>query len=250
MSLHAALAAAATLVSLAFALSTLERWLDRRKPHEGAWTLSLFFFAAGSASLWVGAALGWGEWAFKAFFLFGAILNVPFLALGTVELLLGPEQGRRWTAIVALLGAFAVGLMVAAPLTGPIDPNVLPQGKAVFGPGPQILAGVYSGVAATVILVGALWSAVRLWRGRRTAGPISAGRLALANLFIAAGTLVLSAGGVLNSTVDAMNAFAISLVAGIAIIFVGFLLTNSGRPGAARRLTEPEQWRPPVHDAA
>ena len=52
MSLHAALAAAATLVSLAFALSTLERWMARRRRHEGAWTVSLFLFAAGSAALW------------------------------------------------------------------------------------------------------------------------------------------------------------------------------------------------------
>ena len=106
-------------------------------------------------------------------------------------------------------------------------------------------------MAATVILVGALWSAMRLLAGvAAAAGPIAPGRLALANLFIAAGTLVLSAGGVLNSTVDAMNAFAISLVVGIAIIFVGFLITNAGGTASTRRLAEPEQWRPPVHDAA
>ena len=116
MSLHTALAASATLVSLAFAFSTLERWLARRRRHEGAWTISLFIFAAGSAALWVGAAVGWSEWSFKAFYLFGAILNVPFLALGTVELLAGPTHGRRWTAIVSLLAAFCTGLVVSAPL--------------------------------------------------------------------------------------------------------------------------------------
>ena len=249
MTLHAALAAAATLVSLAFAFSTLERWLARRKRHEGAWTVSLFFFAAGSASLWAGAALGWGEWSFKAFYLFGAILNVPFLALGTVELLAGPTHGRRWTAIVSLLGAFAAGLVVAAPLTAPNAADVLPQGSEVFGPGPRIAAALASGVAAVVILAGALWSAVRLLRGRRSApGAVPAGRLALANLFIAVGTLVLSAGGLLNSVVDEMDAFAISLVVGIAIVFVGFLVTNAGGRRAA--LAEPEEWRPPLRSVA
>jgi len=246
MSLHAALAASATLVSLAFALSTLERWLERRRRHEGAWTISLFFFAAGSAALWVGAAVGWGEWSFKAFYLFGAILNVPFLALGTVELLAGPAHGRRWTAIVALLGAFCTGLVVSAPLLAPIDPDVLPQGKDVFGAGPRIAAAVASGVAAMVILAGALWSAWRLARGRsRPGAPASlpAGRLALANLLIAAGTLVLSAGGLLNSVVDEMDGFAISLVVGIAIIFIGFLVTNAGTAGL-RALPEPQPWRP------
>jgi hypothetical protein len=245
MSLHAALAASATLVSLAFALSTFERWLVRRKRHEGAWTISLFLFAAGSAALWVGAAVGWGEWSFKAFYLCGAILNVPFLALGTVELLAGPTHGRRWTAIVSLLSAFCVGLVVSAPLVSFIDPDVLPQGKDVFGAGPRIAAAVASGVGAMVIFGGAIWSAWRLLRGRRRAsGPsaLPAGRLALANLFIAAGTLVLSAGGLLNSVVDEMNGFAISLVVGIAIIFVGFLLTNSGGSSAVRTLPEPLAW--------
>ncbi|HEY6530891.1 MAG TPA: hypothetical protein VIY72_01210 [Acidimicrobiales bacterium] len=253
MSLHAALAASATLVSLAFALSTLDRWLARRRRHEAAWTISLFLFAAGSASLWLGAAVGWGEWSFKAFYLFGAILNVPFLALGTVELLAGPNHGRRWMAIVAMLSAFCTGLVVSAPIIGPIEPDVLPQGKDVFEAGPRIAAAVASGVAATVIFVGALWSAWRLIRGRRRPGApttLPAGRLALANLFIALGTIVLSAGGVLNSVVDEMDGFAISLVAGISIIFVGFLITNAGSTTVASPLPEPLAWRAPAPDDA
>jgi hypothetical protein len=105
---------------------------------------------------------------------------------------------------------------------------------------------VASGVAAMVILAGALWSAWRLARGRsRPGAPASlpAGRLALANLLIAAGTLVLSAGGLLNSVVDEMDGFAISLVVGIAIIFIGFLVTNAGTAGL-RALPEPQPWRP------
>jgi hypothetical protein len=249
MTLHAALAASATLVSLAFALCTLDRWLARRRRHEAAWTISLFLFAAGSAALWAGAALGWGEWSFKAFYLFGAILNVPFLALGTVELLAGPNHGRRWMAIVAMLSAFCTGMILSAPLVGPIEPDVLPQGKDVFEAGPRIAAAVASGVAATVIFGGAVWSAMRLLRGRRRPGApttLPAGRLALANLFIALGTLVLSAGGVLNSVVDEMDGFAISLVVGISIIFVGFLITNASTAPAVRALPEPQEWRPPV----
>ena len=248
MSLHAALAAAATLLSAAFAMSTFERWLSGHRRHEAAWTISLAMFAAGSASLWVGAAIGWGEWSFKSFYLFGAILNVPFLALGTIELLAGPQHGRRWTAIISLLGAFCTGLIVSAQLLGPIEPDVLPQGREIFGPGPRIAAAVGSGVAAMVIIGGALWSAWRLLRLRRSrvassnTSGLTPGRLALANLLIAAGTLILSAGGVLNSVVDEMNGFALSLVAGIAVIFLGFLLTNTDDRRNLRSLAEPEPW--------
>ena len=233
--MHAALAAAATLFSVAFAFSTYERWLGRRARHELVWTIALVMFALGSASLWLGGAIGWGEWSFKSFYLFGAILDVPFLALGTVYLLGGRHRGDVSLAVVSLLCAFAAGIVVAAPLTHPVSGTALPQGSDVFGPGPRIAAAVASGVGATVIFVGAVWSAVRLLRGRRrtaSAAPaaIPAGRLAAANLVIAAGTLVLSAGGLLNSTLDAMNAFAVSLVVGIAVIFGGFLLASGGPP--------------------
>ena len=72
-------------------------------------------------------------------------------------------------------------------------------------------------------------------------------RLAAANVVIAVGTLVLSAGGLLNSVVDEMNGFAISLVVGIAIVFAGFLLTAPSRDV----LAEPVEWRPSIaRDAA
>ena len=240
MGMHAALAAAATLVSAAFALSTLERWLVRRKRHQLDWTISLAMFAAGSASLWWGASVGWDEWSFKSFFLFGAILNVPWLALGTLELLYGPM--RKTTSTIALLSAFCTGLMLATPLVAAVPADVLPQGKDVFGIGPRIAAAVGSGVAAIVIFAGAILSAWRLWRVHRSGGNtrerrggVSPRRLAVANVLIAIGTVILSAGGLLNSVVDEMDGFSISLVLGIAVIFVGFLATEA-KP-------EPVEWK-------
>lgn len=237
MELHAALAMAATLISLAFCLSTLERWRTARKPHELAWTVSLAMYAAGSAALWWGAGMGWGEWSFKLFYLFGAILNVPFLALGTVYLLIGRQAGDLWSKIIALLAAFCSGVVLASPLVAAVPADELPQGSEVFGVAPRAMAGIASGVAATFIIGGAVWSAARLLRpGTRTVatppGGISARRLALANVLIAAGAIVNAMGGLLNSVMDAMDAFAVSLVAGIALIFAGFLVSSGRRPGA------------------
>jgi hypothetical protein len=115
---------------------------------------------------------------------------------------------------------------------------------------------VGSGAAALVIIAGALWSAWRLLRQRSASrvatspSGLSPGRLALANLLIATGTLILSAGGVLNSVVDEMDGFALSLVAGIAVIFAGFLLTNTDRRGELRTLAEPRPWRATGQDQA
>jgi hypothetical protein len=226
------LAATATLVALAFALSTLERWSANRQHHELAWTISLFMFSLASAALWLGASIGWDEPTFKAFYLFGAIMNVPFLAVGTVYLLAGGRIGDRTFAGVALVMVFCAGWVLATPLLEAVPVDELPRGKEVFGPIPRIMAAVASGLGATVLIVGAIWSAVRLLASTRsprsatTNTGISPSRLAGANALIASGTVVLSAGGLMNAAVGEMEAFSLSLVIGISLIFGGFLVTN------------------------
>ena len=252
--LRSALAALATLVALAFGLSTLERWLARRRRHELAWTVALLLFALASLALLVGAAHGWDEATFRAFYFFGAIANVPYLALGTVYLLAGRRTGDRWAVVVTIAVAFAAGVMAVAPLTGPVGGDELPQGSDVFGPLPRVLAAVASGVGATVVFAGAAWSALRLLRGRRRPGgaatAVPAGRLAVANLLIAAGTAILSASGLLNSVLGEMDAFAVSLAVGISVIFAGFLTASPAPDGTVTRRPLPtgdaHLWRAPT----
>src|SRR5207253_3660241 len=159
------------------------------------------------------------------FYLFGAIVNVPVLALGTIYLLAGRRQGDRWAAVIALGCAFAAGVVVAAPMRPIPHPHSLPQGSDVFGALPRVLAAVASGGGAAVVLGGAAWSA---WRYRR-------GRMLWANMLIAGGTLILGASGLLNSVLGEMEGFAVTLAVGIAVLFLGFLVTNPRREHVARR---------------
>jgi hypothetical protein len=227
-----ALAATATLVATAFCLSTLERYLARRRPHELAWTISLAMFAGASGALWLGAADGWTPATFRVFFLLGAILNVPWLALGTVYLLAGREAGDRCRRALSWFSAFAAGVVFTTPLSGRLPIDDLPRGSDVFGLLPRLFAGVCSGGAALVLVAGAVWSAWRLMEGRsrgHAAGPaaVPARRLALGNVLIAVGTLVLSASGTLNARLGAMTAFAVTLVLGITVLFSGFLVASA-----------------------
>jgi MFS family permease len=219
--MHTALAAGASVVALAFALSTFERWRDRRQPHELAWTIAFALFAAAAACLWLGASDRWTGPLFRLFYLFGAIVNVPVLALGTIYLVGGRRRGDRAAVGVAVFCAFAAGVLVAAPWRHAVPPDRLPQGSEVFGALPRVLAAFASSGGALVVVGGALWSAAR---DRRRA---------LANGLIAAGTVVLGAGGVLNSVVGEMNAFAISLLVGVALIFVGFLAATFATAAAS-----------------
>ena len=222
-----ALAVAASLIALAFAMSTFERWLARGRRHELAWSVALLFFALASAALAAGAATGWNGPLFRLFYLFGAVVNVPFLGLGTIYLL-APRRADWWAAAIALFAAFAAGVLCVAPLTAAVPVDRLPQGSEVFGPLPRVLAAVASAGGALVVLGGALWSA---WRFRR-------GRMLWANVLIAAGTLVTGASGILNSVLGEMDAFSVTLAVGITIIFAGFLLATAA-PAPARPHLQP-----------
>ena len=85
--------------------------MRRRRRHELAWSIALALFTCGAISLWAGAAIGWDGLTFRLFYLFGAIVNVPFLALGTVYLLAGRRRGDHCAVGVALASAFAAGVL-------------------------------------------------------------------------------------------------------------------------------------------
>ena len=232
--MNAALAAAATLVACAFALSTLDRWLRRRRPHDLAWTVSLALFALGAGALWWAESVGWGLGAFRVFYLAGAILNVPWLALGTVYLLAdrlpfrqnsgrqsGEQFGNRVRGWLILISGFAVGVVLFAPTRAAVTGDELPIGKDVFGVAPRVLAAVGSGLAALIIVAGAVWS---VWRPRR-----SGRRLLLGNVLIAVGTLILSASGTLAGRLGKDRAFAVTLLIGVCVLFAGFLVATGTR---------------------
>jgi hypothetical protein len=246
--LETSVAVAAAVVGVAFGLSTLERWLRARRPHELAWSAALAMFAVAAGALAYGAQAGWSGPVFRVFYLFGAIADVPVLALGTVYLLAGRRAGNSTSVGVALVCAFAAGVVVMAPFRAPLPVDELVQGSKVFGPLPRVLAAVASAGGAAAILAGAVWSA---WRVRRTQGER---RLLWSNGLIAVGTLVLGASGTLNSVFGAMTAFAVTLLVGISVIFAGFLVASgAGRRRAPARLpavAPARPWAPPVKSSA
>lgn len=219
-------AVVATLIALAFCLSTLERYLAKRQPHQLAWTLALAMFAIASAALAVGATAGWTGATFRVFFLFGGIANVPFLATGTIYLLLGRSWGDRTLLVVSLGAAFAAGVLVTEPFHAPLPHHTIAQASKVLPGLPEILAGVGSGAATLVLVGGAIYSAIHIRRGR----------VVVANCTIALGTLITGASGLMNSVFDKMTAFSVALGVGIAIIFVGFLISSG--PNSERKQTD------------
>ncbi len=231
-----ALAGAAGLIACAFTLSSLDRWLRRRAPHELAWTVAMALFAVASLALWWAESTGWTMLVFRVFFLCGAVLNVAWLSLGTIYLLAGKRLGDISRTLLIAMTGLATGVIVTSPAKTAIVANEFPTGREVFGIFPRILAVVGSGVPALIIIMGALFST---WRVLRKKSPallsgvarhvISPRRLAASNLLITAGTLTLSASGTLAGRLGKDRAFAITLLIGVCILFAGFLVASSSK---------------------
>jgi hypothetical protein len=227
---------AAAGVSGVFATQMARQFADRRRPHQLAWTLALTMFALASLATAQGVRGGWTPVLFRAFYLFGAMVNVPFLAAGTVYLLMPRPWGHGFAAVVGVASVAGLRAVVTAPLHTAALRAVggIPDFALILaGPAPlaRTMADYYSYTAFAIVVAGAVWSAVRL----RRQGSERLRRLASGNILIATGTTVVAAASItihFGKGSVAAGLFSVGLLAGISIMFAGFLRTRSRPPVA------------------
>jgi hypothetical protein len=234
---------AAAIVAVAFAALVAREFVRRRRPYLACWAIALLMFAAASFAAFLGILNGWNATEFRVYWLFGAILNVPFLAAGEVLLLFRrPWVGTAVLLVMLFVTAFAFNVVRTAdvnPLT--LRLHDLPLGKDVFAdkalegtcPAPRQcllvtrstgyrLAQSYSYTAFAILVAGAVWSAIRM-RGR----PELRDRF-LGTLGIAVGATIVAIGSGVGAGLDVVPVFSICLALGIAVMFWGFL--RASRP--------------------
>ena len=212
--------ALAALVAVAFAGALARRFLERRRSYQAFWAVALVMYAVASAAVALGTLNGWTSGEFRVYWALGAVLNVPFLAQGEIDLLIR-SRAMRWATYVllAFVTAYTIAVVRTAPTFSPALGDDLPSGKEVFGDGtaahrlPQLIAIP----AYLVLVVGAAWSAWRM-RGRPELRDRSVG-----TLLIAFGATVIAGFGSAFAALGMLLAFSIALLVGIAIMFAGFL---------------------------
>jgi len=182
-------------------------------------------------ALVVGLANGWSDTSFRVFYLFGAIGNIPLLALGSIMLSAGERVARRSTvAVIAFLG-LATWITMAAPAVGEIAGIGIPEGSEVFEagvteidgapmPSPRTFAAVAGGVGTLVIIGLAVRAIVRSRRTNR--------RVAWGNGLIVLGTLAPATGGSLTALGEG-GGLAVSLMAGAALLWAGYRIASGQR---------------------
>jgi hypothetical protein len=226
------LPALTTLISLGFAAQMLKQYRSRRRPHQLAWGMALVFYAVGAFAEVSGSLSGWTELEFRVYYLFGAILLVPWLALGTTELLLqAPGARAARTVYRAFIVAVTLGGLAAIATVGLHDSFIsgtnIPDNCAMYCPREHgyaagniisVIAAAVGNTIGTIVLVGgAGYSAYRTYR-------IGLPRnLTIGNVLILFGALVVA--GIASLTrLGHYELFYAGQAAGVAIIFAGFLV--------------------------
>ena len=225
--MHWLLPGVAAAASAAFAVAVLRQYAARRRPYQLAWGIALSMFTVASLALTVGVVAGWTPVSFKLYYLFGAVLNVPWLALGTVELLAGPAARRAYLAALTAFTLVSVVLVALARVTAAdLAGRLLPEGKEFLPVAVRALAVVGNTVGTLVVVGGAVASGLAM-RTRRDLRPRFEG-----TLLIALGVLLAASGGVL-AFLASSDKLALGLAVGASVMYLGF-----------RRASTPA--RPPV----
>lgn len=197
------LAFAAALVALRLAAELLRKWRSRRAPELLAWGASLASFAAASGALAWGAAAGWDDRAFRAFYLFGGLLTAALLGTGSLL-----RFGLRAAGPVALV---YTGLAIGVAISVPIDPAVggteIPDASEHLAFLPARALAVVGNVAGTVAAVGVALAGLR--------------RRPLGNGLIVAGVAVAAAGSAIAGLGEGGGAVFAALAA--VLLYGGFV---------------------------
>ncbi|HEY6379672.1 MAG TPA: hypothetical protein VI316_10890 [Candidatus Dormibacteraeota bacterium] len=222
----------AALLAGGFAAVVARRWRRSRRPAFAAWAAGLLVFAIAAGAQAVAEHSGFTQASFRVFYLFGGVLGVAYLGLGTIDLLAPPRVARACTVGLLVLS----GVAVVAVAVVPVDAARLQDGPGFLGEAiggsaavPLRALAALLNIAGTLALVGgSAWSAYHFWRDGAGVDRV------LCNVLLTAGALVIAVGlsaARLSSASASLQVLGAYEAVGITLMFAGFLCL--GRVGAA-----------------
>ncbi len=207
--MDALLAFAAALLSLRLSAELVRRFRRQHAPQLLAWSAALAAYALAAGALAWGAAAGWNEASFRAYYLGGALLTAPLLGAGSLLLV-----GRlRVVPLVLVYTGLAVGIAVAVPLQSKPSGTAVPEAQDVLDFWPARLVAILGNSLGTLVVVVVALATLR--------------RRPLGNGLILAGIGVAALGsGFAGLGVGAL-APAVALAA--LLLYAGFVVPNRAR---------------------
>ena len=224
------LAGLAAAIGGLFGLAVLNQFRTRRKPYQAAWGAALLMFGLAALFEAIGLAAGWSDPVYRAYYLFGALLNVGWLAVGEVYLLASKRIGRGAAAVMAIITIVSI-IRVVIAVSDPLQLHAtFPSDRKTLDV-PAVLPAVTNSLASLILVAGAAWSA---WRAYRRTAPWA---LVAGTGLIAIGAFVIAAfhAGAVLAQAPALRPG--SEAVGIALMFAGYLVVESRRGPAPQPQT-------------
>jgi hypothetical protein len=216
----------AAVVGGAFAVVVGRQYLTRRRPYQAIWALALAMFGVAALFETAGQAAGWSDATYKGYYLFGGLLNVGWLGVGSL-LVVAPRR-PSWVAIGVMAAISLVS--VVAVLLSHTDPELLRAQVPARGAidVPAVLPLVTNIGGSLLLIGGAAWSA---WKSARAGAP----RNRVVGLaLLAAGAFIVAGGHSYAQSRGAYIAQPLSEAAGIVAMFSGYLVVEARRRLAPR----------------
>lgn len=218
--MDAFLSALAGIAAVLFALDLWRDYRRRPRPHIAAYAAGITMFAIATWALFLGVTFGWSGPVYRTFFLFGAILNIPTLALGSMFLVIGKRSGHVMTIGLGALAAISTTLTFTVPFENDLPVSGIPHDMFATGFSPRLFAIIGGALGATILIGLAAVSLIRFWKADR--------KIVWANALILAGTLSASSGGTGLAFGEA-GWFAFSLLIAVTFIWLGYWAASGRR---------------------
>ena len=165
-----------------------------------AWAAGLVTFAAAAAAMAWGSAHGWDAYAFRVYYLAGALLSAPLLGIGSLQL-----AGRRWAAPLGLLWVgLSIGVAAEMRVHGAFTGTDVPTAQDHVDAFPRVLAIAGSSLGALAVVAVAV---------------LTLRRRPLGNALLVAAVAAAAAASALTQTAVAAAAACFALAA--ALLYAG-----------------------------
>jgi hypothetical protein len=147
--MEALLAFGAALIALRLAGLLATKWRQRRQPQLALWSAGLAAYALGAAAISWGAAAGWNDGVFRAYYLFGGLLTAALLGAGS----LAGAGVRAAIPIVLVYAGLAAGVALAVPLEAPLTGMSIPEAQQHLALFPARILAIVGNAAGSIALV-------------------------------------------------------------------------------------------------
>lgn len=210
----------AALAATFFAADLYRDYRAKPRPHVTAYGVGIAMFAVATWALFFGLTLGWSGPLYRTFFLFGAILNIPVLAIGSMFLVVGRKSGHAMTLAIGAVTAISTTLTLTVPFENPLPEGGIPVDIFPLGFSPRLFAIIGGALGTTVLVVLSLVSVFRFWNKNRS--------IVWGNALIVAGVGAAAWRGTGLALGDGTG-FAVSLLLAVCLIWAGYKVASGKR---------------------